>query len=317
LIYTITPNPVLDISGVVDELVTDEKNYVRSEERFPGGNAINVARLLTRLGVPVTATGFLGQSVGREIEDLLDVEKVRHSFVPIADHTRISVTVSNSKTHLQTRLSFAGPTVKQIEIQQLKKRVAALSSRSTFVLGGSFPPGFKISDAKQLIKAARKRDIPVIVDVPGDLLRKLDLKGVTLIKPNLVELQELIGRKLTTVTSVARAARRLATKVDLVCVSSVEGGAILASRDFVCFGKTPPIKIKTTVGAGDSMVAGMVAELWNRKTTIYNDREFVSELLRRGLAAAAATLSTSGTTLGRARDVVKYYGRIKVSEFSG
>jgi 1-phosphofructokinase family hexose kinase len=317
LIYTITPNPVLDICGIVDELVTDEKNYVRSEERFPGGNAINVARLLTRLGVPVTATGFLGQSVGREIEGLLDVEKVRHSFVPIADHTRISVTVSNSKTHLQTRLSFAGPTLKQIEIQQLKKRAAALSPRSTLVLGGSFPPGFKISDAKQLIKAARKRDIPVIVDVPGDLLRKLDLKGVTLIKPNLVEFQELIGRKLTTVASVARAARRLASKVDLVCVSSVGGGAILASRDFVCFGKTPPIKIKTTVGAGDSMVAGMVAELWRRNTTIYNDRELVSELLRHGLAAAAATLSTSGTTLGRARDVVKYYGRINVSEFSG
>jgi 1-phosphofructokinase family hexose kinase len=315
LIYTITPNPVLDISGVVDKLVTDEKNYVRSEARFPGGNAINVARLLTRLGVPVIASGFLGKSVGKEIEDLLDDERVRHSFVRIADHTRISVTVSNSKTHLQTRLSFAGPIVKLLEIRQLNKRVAALSSQSTFVLGGSFPPGFKISDAKQLIQAARKRRIPIVVDVPGDLLRKLDLNGVTLIKPNLVEFQELIGSKLTSVASVAKAARQLANKVDLVCVSSVEGGALLASRDFVCFGKTPPVKIKTTVGAGDSMVAGMVAELWRRKPTVYNSGDLVSELLRRGLAAAAATLSTSGTNLGCARDVLKFYRRINVSEF--
>jgi fructose-1-phosphate kinase PfkB-like protein len=187
LIYTITPNPVLDISGIVDKLVTDEKNYVRNEARFPGGNAINVARLLTRLGVPAIASGFLGQSVGKEIEDLLDDENVRHSFVAIADHTRISVTVSNSRTHQQTRLSFAGPKLKPLEIEQLKKRVAKLSSRSMLVLGGSFRPGFKISDAKYLIGAARKREIPIVVDVPGDLLSKLDLSGVTLIKPNLIE----------------------------------------------------------------------------------------------------------------------------------
>jgi 6-phosphofructokinase 2 len=124
----------------------------------------------------------------------------------------------------------------------------------------------------------------------------------------------LIGSKLTTIASVAKAARRLATTVDLVCVSSVGGGAILASRDFVCFGKTPKIKIVTTVGAGDSMVAGMVAELWHRKTTVYNDRDLVLELLRHGLAAASATLMRAGTELGMSNDIRRFYRGISVTE---
>jgi 6-phosphofructokinase 2 len=184
------------------------------------------------------------------------------------------------------------------------------------IVGGSFPPGFGVSQANHLIGASKARGIPVVVDIPGELLRKIHLDGLLLIKPNLSEFQELVGRKVKSISSIARLAQTLAKKVGLVCVSSVKGGALLASRDFVWFGVIPKIKIKNTVGAGDSMVAGMTAILWRQKITVEvcNDDLLLPELLRQGLAAAAATLATSGTELGDAKSMRKFSMKIAVKK---
>lgn len=314
MIMTLTPNPTLDLSGSVDQMIPNEKNYVSSEARYPGGNGINVARLLTRFGIPVIATGFLGKSVGSEVGSLLDHEDVKHNFVNIKGHTRISVTVSNEKTHQQTRLSFPGPKILSSEIQSLTRRIARIPKSSMLILGGSFPPGFKLSDANRLIKATQKRRIPVVVDIPGHLLRQINLDGVIFIKPNLIEFQDLVGSKVKSVSTIGRAAQKLAQKVSLVCVSSVNGGALLASRDFVWFGIPPKIKVRSTVGAGDSMVAGFAAELWRRKlsTEMCNDDSLLPELLRHGLSAAAATISAPVTELGSPMAARKFFEEIVI-----
>ncbi len=314
MIYTLTPNPALDLGGNVNQLIPNEKNYVYGETRCPGGNAINVARLLTRLRVPVKATGFLGGSVGSEIRDLLDAERVKHDFVEIEGHTRISVTVSNVSTHQQTRLSFPGPKIRNAEFQLLKNQVAQMSQSSLLVIGGSFPPGFSFSHLNRLVSQARRRKLSVVLDLPGHLLRKVHLEGILFIKPNLIEFQELVGRKITTLPQIVRAARRLADKVGLVCVSSVGKGALLVSRDYACYGTPPLIRTKTTVGAGDSMVAGIVAKLVSFAEKESISCEQMHELLRFGLAAAMATLSVSGTTLGNSKGVNAFYPRIVVKE---
>ena len=132
MIYTVTPNPALDLGGVVDQIAPNEKNYVHGETRYPGGNAINVARVLTRLRVPVLATGFLGGSIGDEIRNLLDEEGVAHDFVSIQGHTRISITVSNLSNHQQTRFSFPGPTIRPRELIALERRVFPSFRRQGF-----------------------------------------------------------------------------------------------------------------------------------------------------------------------------------------
>lgn len=317
-IYTITPNPALDLSGLVNQLIPNEKNYVYSEARYPGGNAVNVARLLTRLGAPTCATGFLGNNIGNEIKTLLNHEKVKHHFVEIKGHTRISVSISNLKTHQQTRLSFPGPRIEVKEIQALTKKIAQIPQSSMLVLGGSFPPGFEISHANHLIRTAQERNIPVVVDVPGTILGKIHLDGLLLIKPNLIEFQELIGKKVRSISSVGRAAQNLARKVRFVCISSVKGGALLASRNSIWFGVPPPIKLLSTVGAGDSMVAGMVAKLWRQQgaTETNDDDSLIPELLRYGLSSAAATLSTNGTQLGSRKDILKFYRGVEVQKIT-
>ena len=316
MIYTLTPNPALDLGGVVKSIIPNEKNYVQDETRCPGGNAVNVARLLTKSSIPVCATGFLGGSIGLEIKKLLDDEHVAHDFVKIKGDTRISVTVSNQKTHQQTRLSFSGPKINKAEIDTLMKRVLRIPRGSWLVIGGSFPSNFLPSHIDKIIQIAKDRRVFIALDVPGPLLRKINLDGITFIKPNLIEFQELIGKNVESIASIVKEAKTLTKNVDLVCISSVKRGALLVSKDFVWFGMPPKMKIRSTVGAGDSMVAGILFELRRgRLPSATQDFDQIGpKSLRNGLAFAAATLSTEGTTLGTVRNINKFYSKIRIRQ---
>ncbi len=339
MIYAITPNPALDLGGLVERLVPEEKAYVQDETRAPGGNAINAARMIRRLGAPVVATGFLGGGVGEEIEHFLDHEQVAHQFVHITGNTRINVTISNHETHLQTRLSFPGPRIRAPEKAMLLRQACETAEPTLVVIGGSLPPGFTPADLRRLILGVRKRGLPCLVDVPGPVLREVLSARPSFIKPNLVEFQELIGRKVTTIDAVRKVARTLLDQVPLICVSSIEGGALLITRQATWFGRIPPVRISSTVGAGDSMVGAISARLWqelrrDRRQTprsgtksgmnsakkakpgsgarIEPGPEATGELLRWGLAAACATLTHTGTRLGSAREVRRYLPEIRL-----
>ena len=120
-VYAITPNPALDLNGDTKKITPNEKNYILRESRFPGGNAINNARILSRLNCPVSVSGFLGGATGDQLENLLDAEKMHTDFVRIAKDTRINVTISNRSTHKQNRFSFPGPPIQTLEKKLLIK----------------------------------------------------------------------------------------------------------------------------------------------------------------------------------------------------
>lgn len=307
MIYTLTPNPALDLGGVVDRLIPNEKAYVHDETRFPGGNGINAARIIHKMGWPVIAGGFLGGAIGQEINQLLMREKVRCEFIPIQENTRISVTVSHRKTHLQTRLSFAGPQIRSREVRDLELWVRKIVPPALLVVGGSLPQGFSVLNLKRIMNLLRDRDVPTILDVPAHFLKKLISCRPLLIKPNRVEFEELIGKRVSSVSELIVKARKLNSKIKWVCVSSVAGGALLVTQDQVWFGKTPGLSVRTTVGAGDSMVGAMTAYLAQGGGS-------GAELLRWGLAAASATLITPGTKLGDYRHIKAFYKQIKVKE---
>lgn len=305
LVLTITPNPSLDITGTVDHIIPNEKCYVLNEKKYPGGNAINVSRVLTRLNINNTATGFLGGSIGNEIHQLLHNEHVKSEFVQISESSRVGLTISNRSDHQQTRLSFAGPRIKTFEKKLLLNKVSSYQKIQLIVIGGSLPPNYKNTDICKIIEEAHKKNIPVIVDCPGHTLRKIIRVRPLLIKPNLEEFQALTKTSVKTIKSVSQQAKKLLSKVSLICISSVESGALLVTPTQTYFGRIPKMKIKSTVGAGDSMVAAMSAEVF-KNNTHYGD------VLRWGLAAAAATLAHSGTTLGSANEIKKMYKKIKI-----
>lgn len=299
-VLTITPNPSLDISGFVDRIIPNEKTYVHDEIHAPGGNAINVARILCRLEVPVVASGFLGGSAGNEVASLLKKENVRQHFIKTKESTRTNITVSRRGHHQQTRLSFSGPSIQPKEKYQLSKFVRSQHPAGIFVIGGSLPPNFTVRDLTGLIEIAQKQNAGVVVDCPGSVLQHLKRYKLLLIKPNLEEFQSMTQSRVRTISAVKKKALRLLKRVSYVCISSVEGGALLVTHSGCFFGKIPHVKIRSTVGAGDSMVGAMVGQLFLGNSS-------ASDILRWGLAAAAATLSEQGTTLGSAEEIKELY----------
>lgn len=315
MIYTITSNPALDLGGMVDGIVPNEKNYVYEETRYPGGNAINAARILTRLNIPVTATGFLGGSVGEEVRSLLTAEGVRSHFIRIQDDTRINVTVSCKNTHQQTRLAFPGPHLRKSELARLFSRIRSIRPPTILVIGGSMPPGGSTSHLKLLLRIAAARSIPCIVDVPAQILRPLLPLSPLLVKPNLCEFHELTSTTAATIASVTREANKIRGKIPLFCISSVEDGALLVTPWGTWFAKGPQIRVKSTVGAGDSMIGAMTAALWKqnvRRLPLASGTIDPAAILKLGLAAAFATIATPGTTLGESATIRAFFTKIRI-----
>lgn len=269
---------------------------------------------------PTTAIagGFLGGGVGKEVESLLTQEGVACDFIPIQGHTRIGVTVSSERTHLQTRLSFPGPRILPHEVQKLVRWVRSIAPPALILLGGSFPPHFTTEHVRKLMGIAHRAGIPFILDVPGKELKSLISRKPLFIKPNLTEFQNLIEKKVSSLSAVLKKARQLTALVPWVCVSSVEGGALLVHQDHAWFGRIPRLRIRSTVGAGDSMVGAMSFQLWlqHLNPDVQVNERSGADLLRWGLAAAAATLMTPGTQLGGAPEISKFYKKLRVQQIA-
>jgi 1-phosphofructokinase family hexose kinase len=311
MIITFTPNPALDVSGTVSELVPNEKSYVSNEVRYPGGNGINAARIAHRLGAEVLATGFLGGSAGEELSNLLRLESIPQHFIKIQARTRTNVTISLDSSHEQTRLSFPGPKIKRKEFTQLMNFLE-YSLPSLLIIGGSLPVGITASSIKKIVRGHAQKGIPVFLDVPGVLLKNVISSKPFFIKPNLTEFQGMTGKKVTKINDVLKEARKLSHLVTLQCISSVEGGALLVTKEHAWFGKIPKIVVRSTVGAGDSMVGAMAHAFV--KGDRASSEVLCEKMLRWGLAAACATLSNKGLTMGSRSSIKEFYSRIIIKK---
>jgi len=289
-------------------VVFDEKNYVYHENQRAGGNGINAGIIAHNLGSQVMLTGFIGGSSGETIAKLLNQVTIDHKFIKIVGQTRINITISNKADHRQTRLSFPGPIIQTSEKIKLHHFLKKLATNDIVLLGGSLPPGIDFAYLILLIKEVKKRKAYCFVDMPGKFLKEIIYFKPDFIKPNLVEFQSLVGKKVTTIKTVLPIAKKLLEYIPFICISSIEGGALLVSKDKTWFGKIPRVKIHSTVGAGDSMV-GAMANLWNKKPHATGD-----ELLRLGLAASCATLTERGLTLGTKKSILNYQPQIILKE---
>jgi 1-phosphofructokinase family hexose kinase len=311
MILTLTPNPALDVSGTVSKLVPNEKSYVSHEKHFPGGNGINAARIAHRLGAKVLVTGFLGGKSGDEFAHLLNLEQIPQHFIPIQESTRTNITVSLEKGHEQTRLSFPGPKIQRKENTALVYFLEH-SRPDLLIIGGSLPPGMKVSVIKKIIHQFHQKEIPVFVDMPGNILKDLISSRPFFIKPNLTEFQQMTNKKISSIKDVLIEARRFSSHIPLQCISSVEGGALLVTQDHAFFGKIPKIKVQSTVGAGDSLV-GALAYSYEKSHGALTERH-LENMLRLGLAASCATLANKGLSLGNRAGIKKFSPKIMIKQ---
>jgi 1-phosphofructokinase len=260
-VATITLNPAIDQTVLVDSFRPNAVNRGQAMEFAAGGKGVNVASVLADYGCEAAVTGFLGRDNLTHFERLFAEKRIDDHFVRIPGRTRTNVKIVDVENQQTTDVNMPGLTPEAEAFDALLQKVNCLAEVCDwFVLSGNLPPDVSPAIYATLIAALKKRGRQVALDTSRDALRHGLAAGPTIVKPNIHELEEIVGQPLRDAISVAQAARGLlAHSLQLVVVSMGEKGALLVSRQSTLIAVPPPVRIRSTTGAGDAMVAGLVA----------------------------------------------------------
>jgi len=260
-VLTVTLNPTLDVATRVKRLVHREKLRCESEAEQVGGGGINVAQVLHSFGTQCIAALTSGGWRGKEIERRLASDGISCLSMPIAAESRQCFTVYETSTSQEYRFILPGPTLTESEAQDCLERIAEAASRSDWlVLSGSLPPGVPPDFYYQILKRVASLEIHTAIDTSGQALAHALQSPVSLIKPSREELSQLLGRELQGFDQYLNACRELihAKGVGTIALSLGGEGALVCQQGLELQVGTLPVKVTSTVGAGDSFLAGLV-----------------------------------------------------------
>ncbi|MBD3263971.1 MAG: hexose kinase, partial [Candidatus Omnitrophica bacterium] len=261
LVLTVTLNPAIDKTVVIPHFSKGKDFRERSLSVSPGGKGINVSRSLNSLGIKNIATGLLGGHDGNYILNELKKEKIKNKFLKIRENTRTSLTIIDPADKTLTRVMERGPLVTKKELDEFKKIFADLLKKACFVvLSGRSIPGASEHFYSVLIKMAKQKNIPAILDTSGTPY----LKGIEnkpfMIKPNLKEAEFITGKELKTPADIKKAALKLRQNgIKIVTISMGSKGALVWDGERMIMGTPPRVKRKSPVGCGDSFIAGFLS----------------------------------------------------------
>ena len=297
-IVTLTMNPAIDVATSVPQVISDRKMRCGTPELDPGGGGINVARVIIRLGGEVLALATSGGATGGLLEELLAREGVPRVALPVRERTRENLNVREESSGRQFRFVLPGPLLSEIEWRACLREIARLDPFPEYlVASGSLPPGVPTDFYASLARLARDRGSRLVVDASGEPLRRALDAGVYLFKPSLAEFRALTERPAAEEEELALLARDLVRSGrSRAVVLSLGAGGILWVTDSEGERLTAPaVPVLSGVGAGDSLVAGIVLALARGLP--------VPAAMRYGLAAATASVMNEGTRLCCLEDV--------------
>lgn len=279
MIYTITLNPSIDYIVRLDTVEVGHVNRMDSDDKYAGGKGINVSRILKRLGIDNTATGFIGGFTGRFITEALEDEGIATAFVPVAQDTRINVKI---KADQETEINGPGPFISEKELVALKEQLTHLTSEDVVVFAGSAPSNLGNQVYKELLPLAKEAGAAIVCDFEGQTLFDSLAYQPLLVKPNNHELESIFNVTLETLDDIEQYARQILDKGAQNALISMAGdGALLVTKEATYFAKPIKGQVKNSVGAGDSMVAGFTGELVKSGDAL--------EALKWGVACGTAT----------------------------
>lgn len=299
-IVTLTFNPCIDKSTTIDSLLPEKKLRCAVPKFEPGGGGLNVSRAIKKLGGQSLALFPAGGHTGDFLQKLVEEEGLAYKAVPIKQPTRENLIVVDRTTNQQYRFGMPGPYLEEAEWQGCLELLEAENDVQYIVASGSLAPGVPLEILAYTAAIARKKGARLIIDTSGEALHKaVHQGGVFLIKPNLAELSSLVGKQEIHAELVDDVAMSLINsgQCEVVVASLGQAGALLVSKDEVLQMIPPVVKRKSTVGAGDSMVAGLVLSLAGGKSA--------AEALRFGIACGTAATLNEGTELCHPDDVQK------------
>jgi len=300
-IVTLTMNPALDIATSTDQVIPTHKLRCSPPRYDPGGGGINVARAVHALGGNAVAIFPVGGPAGEMIHHLLEQEGVRHYPIAIGGFTRESLAVEDRQSGEQFRFILPGPEVSEADQERCLDQLSVVAAQAHFIVAsGSLPLGVREDFYARVAQLAQMLGKRFVLDTSGAALKQAG-RGIYLLKPSLRELQDLVGREIGTPLEQEKAAREVIEqgRSEIVVLSLGAEGVLLATAQECERLAAVPVEARSTVGAGDSMLAGVVLGL---------SREMpLREAVRFGLAAGAAALLGSGTELCRRSDVERLY----------
>jgi 1-phosphofructokinase len=291
MIVTVTLNPALDKTASVDSMRPNALNRLRDVRIDAGGKGVNVSAMVKNLGGRTLATGFAGGSTGDELLARISERGIDHDFVRIGAMTRINLKVMDGEGRL-TELNEPGPVILQEEWEQLERKLIGLASGGNlFVLSGSLPGGLPADTYQRLCITLGSAGAPVFVDADGEAFRLALEAPPGYIKPNRYELLQCFGREKDKAPSESLLLELCGNLLDrgvrLVALSLGAEGALFVSAEGCWRGEALPVPVRSTVGAGDSMVGALAYGL---------DRGLpLEECLALSMAASNGAVTTEGT----------------------
>lgn len=306
-ILTLTMNPALDAFTSVPRVEPAHKLRCGAPRYDAGGGGINVARVIHRLGGDVLALFPVGGLTGQRLCGLLEQEQVPTRTITVAGDTRESFTAHDQASGHDYRFVLPGPQLQAPEWQACLDAIAvAWPAPSFLVASGSLPPGVPQDFYAQAAQAAQARGMQVVVDASGTALAAALAQGVFLIKPSLRELAGLTGLPLDSQAAQRQACERIIRKgqAKMVALSLGDQGAMLVSDGQAWCSPALPVPVQSTVGAGDSFLAGL---LW----ALDQGRD-PAQALAHGMAAGAAALLSDGTALCTPEDMRRLLPQVRV-----
>ena len=307
MITTICMNPCFDKTVEVSDLKVGQVNRIRDARIDLGGKGINVAVVAERLGLDVQCLGIMGKDGSGELTDLIEREHLKHSFLVIPGHVRTNTKIVSGNGQGVTELNEPGPTVDAENLKQFFEMAKEKTRDSDMiVVTGSLPPGCPEGTYRDLLKILEGKRC--ILDTEGKEL-ELAAKGACpyLIKPNLKEMEATLGIELRTMRTIRDAALLfIRLGVEHAVVSMGEMGAMYVSSEKTLFAPALRVEIKSTVGAGDAMIGGMLLG--------YEKEKDMARAFRYGIAAGAASVMTAGTQLIVREDFERLLDMVKIQE---
>jgi 6-phosphofructokinase 2 len=304
-IITITFNPAIDKTTSIKALIPEKKLQCSIPKLEPGGGGVNVARAIKKIGGEALAIYLGGGYNGSLMKELLNKEQVASLQIETKNPARENIIVLDNSTNLQYRFGMPGPEIYEAEWQQCIQEIEKAEGVQFIVASGSLPPGVPENIFATIAAIAKNKNAKFVVDTSEKALQLAVKEGVYLLKPNLGELSSLAGGQDLNVESVKEVAQKIIAegKCEVMVVSMGAAGAMLVTKNEATQISAPPVKKKSTVGAGDSMLAGIVYSLSQGKTLL--------EAAQYGVACGTAATMNPGTELCHLNDVENLYAALR------
>lgn len=299
-ITTLTLNPALDKSAQVDQFVPEQKLKCHSIQHQAGGGGVNISRVLHTLQVKNKCIFTSGGDTGLYLKKLLVKENIDLKTIAVNSWTRENLSIVDTKTELQYRFGMPGNDLNTSDIELIKTELTnEVKDNSILVLSGSLSEKTPSNLYATLLKMLAGKNVKVVIDTSGQALIETLKENVYLVKPNQRELAQLAGKEFLSKNEQEDFAMELinSKKAKLVVVSMGARGAFLASSEGIFYKSAPSVKVKSTIGAGYSMVAGMVYAIQQGLSS--------EEILKWGVVCGVATTMTEGTNLASQENINK------------